>query len=69
MNIKVMYESVDGFTATQSFTDLAEAQKHAQNWIGRFPEFGRGYAISGDGIGKIMVSGCTLKELFPEALT
>ena len=33
--------------------------------IGRHPELGGHYAVSGDGVGKITCDGCTLAELFP----
>jgi hypothetical protein len=65
-NIKVSYRSIDRYSQTRRFKTLAGAQKHAQKWIGETPEIGWGYAVSGDGIGRIMVTGATLYELFPK---
>jgi len=45
---------------------LKGAQKYAQLMIGTHPEIGRLYAISHDGIGKIMATGCKLADLFPK---
>lgn len=65
--IQLHYWSVDGVHKHENFSTLEEAQTWAQDWIGRYPEIGRGYAISGDGIGKITARGCSLQELFPGA--
>ena len=65
-DIRLRYRSVDGCTKKQKFTSLADAQRFAHHWIGPHPEIGRGYAISGDGIGKIEAAGVTLAALFPE---
>lgn len=64
--IKVKYSSVDRFRKTGSFKTLKGARKFAQSWIGKYPEMGSSYAVSGDGIGKIEVQGCALAELFGE---
>lgn len=63
--IKVNYSAVDGGRESRKFKSLAGAQKYAQHWIGRHPEIGSHYAVSGDGIGKIEVTGAALAELFP----
>ena len=63
--IKLRYSSCDGYRVTKSYKTLAGAQAYAHRMIGRFPETGMSYAISGDGIGKITVEGATLRELFP----
>jgi hypothetical protein len=70
MEIKVRYESIDSYGRGKSktFTDLAKAQAYAQKWVGKHPEIGSGYAVSGDGIGKVTCRGCTLNELFPGSL-
>jgi len=65
-NIKVSYRSVDRYSKTRSFKTLEGAQKFAQEWVGKTPELGTGYAVSGDGIGKVTVDGATLTELFPK---
>ena len=64
--IKVRYSAVDGFNKLKSFKTLKGARKYAQAMVGKNPDFGSYYAISGDGIGKIEVLGvgCKLKELF-----
>ena len=64
--IKVKYSSVDGGGQSRSYKSLKGARKFAQSWVGKNPELGSSYAISGDGIGKIQVEGCALKELFGE---
>lgn len=63
--ITVYLRSVDGFSKTRKYKTLAGAQKFAQDYAGKHPEIGSGYAISGDGVCRIMVKGITLKELFP----
>ena len=65
MEIKVRYSSIDRFGKSRKFKTLAGARKFAHDWIGAHPEIGSTYAVSGDGIGKITCSGCTLRELFP----
>lgn len=64
--VQITYESCDGFIANQNFNTIEEAQAYCWNWIGEAPTFGRGYAISDDGVGKIVVRGCSLQELFPK---
>lgn len=61
--IKVRYESVDGYWETRSYKTLKSAHKWAVEMIGP-PDIGNGYAVSYDGVGKIVVDGCTLEELF-----
>lgn len=65
MTITVRYSSVDGFYQTRRFERLSAARRHAQKWVGEFPEIGTDYAISDDGVGKITVEGVTLNDLFP----
>jgi hypothetical protein len=62
--IKVKYSSVDGGRSSRPFKSLKGARKFAQRMIGKNPEMGSTYAVSGDGIGKIQVEGCALAELF-----
>jgi hypothetical protein len=65
--IKVKYSSVDNRKSkSRSFKTLKGARKFAQHWIGKHPEMGSTYAVSGDGIGKIEVEGAKLAELFGE---
>jgi hypothetical protein len=66
--IKVFYSSVDGYRKSKSFKTLKGARKYAQERIGKNPEMGSYYAVSGDGIGKIQVDGVPLAHLFGELL-
>jgi hypothetical protein len=63
----VRYRSIDRFSKTRTFKTLAGAQKFAQGWIGEYPSLGGGYAVSDDGVGKIIVHGASLRDLFPGA--
>jgi hypothetical protein len=63
--IKLRYSSVDGFTETKTFDTVEAASAYARHWIGNHPEIGSHYAVSDDGIGKIEVTGATLRQLFP----
>jgi hypothetical protein len=63
--IRLRYRSVDGHAEEKTFSSVADAQRFAHHWIGPRPEIGRGYAVSGDGIGKIEARGITLAALFP----
>lgn len=62
--ITVTYHSIDGVRKSQNYRTLAGARAFAVKWVGENAEFGMGYAISGDGVGKVTVQGCTLQELF-----
>ena len=63
--IKVRYSSFDSRRGKwRSFKTLKGARKYAQHWIGKHPEMGSTYAVSGDGIGKIEVEGVELRKLF-----
>ena len=66
--ITVRYYSVDSYgrATARKFKTLAGAHKFAASMVGRFPTFGSNYAVSDDGVGKVTVQGCTLRELFPE---
>lgn len=66
MTIRVIYSSVDGFLDWEDFKLIEDASQWARDWIGDHPEIGRhGYAVSGDGIGKIEVVGAQIADLFP----
>lgn len=65
--IRVRYQSIDRFRKTAKFKTLKGAQRFAHDWVGEHPEIGSHYAVSGDGVGKITVTGATLAELFPGA--
>jgi hypothetical protein len=66
VKIEVTYSSIDHYEKTSTFKTLAGAQKFAQKYVGPHPDMGMGYAVSNDGVGKIEVYGCSIKELFPE---
>jgi hypothetical protein len=66
IEIVVIYSSIDGCKIKRSFKRLAWARKFAHKWVGPFPEIGRSYAISGDGVDKIEAWGTPLSVLFPE---
>ena len=63
MTITVTYSSIDHFRKTRSFKTIEGARKFAIRCVGT-PDIGSHYAVSFDGIGKITVEGCTLRELF-----
>lgn len=63
--ITVTYTSIDGVRNRRSFVTLRGAQTFAQDYVGRHPEIGSGYAASGDGVGQVYVTGCSLAQLFP----
>lgn len=63
--IKVKRTSCDGARDKRTFKSLQRARAYAQYYAGKHPEMGSTYAISGDGIVKIEVDGCTLRDLFP----
>ena len=65
--IIVKYSSIDRVRTLRTFKTLAGARKFAHRCVGAHPEMGFYYAVSGDGIGKIIVAGdATLRDLFPE---
>ena len=66
--IQITYSSIDHYQESHNFHTLKEAQEYAWAWIGEAPTIGHGYAISNDGIGKIVARGCHLKELFPKGI-
>lgn len=65
MQITVRYLACDGSNSTRKYKTIEGARKYAQSMVGECPERGSFYAISGDGIGRITVSGATLNDLFP----
>lgn len=68
--ITVYYKSVDHYSKTRRFKTLKGAQVFAQKCVGATPEIseGFGYAVSGDGVGKVQVEGCSIAELFPSTV-
>ena len=64
MEIVVRYSAVDGAKLVRTFKSLAGARRFAVKMVGETPEIGSFYAVDFDGVGKVVVEGCTLKELF-----
>lgn len=62
--VTVTYTSIDGCRTRRTFKTLTNARSFAHKRVGRQPEIGSTYAVSGDGIGKITVEGATLDQLF-----
>lgn len=67
VSIRVTYSTIDRFRKSQSFSTLKGAQAFAQKWVGKTPEMGGYYAVSGDGVGKIEVLGVPIEALFPNS--
>ena len=65
--IKLRFQSSDGHRWGARFTTLAGAQKKAAYHLGETPTFGRGYAVSDDGVCTVRIEGATLAELFPRS--
>ena len=55
--ITVRYSSIDGFYASRKFVTLAGARKYIASRLGTYYDIGSYYAVSGDGVGKVTVSG------------
>lgn len=64
MQITVRYSGIDRARIVRRFASIEAARKFAIKYVGAYPEIGCGYAVSGDGVGKVTVNGCTLTELF-----
>jgi hypothetical protein len=68
VNIIVTYIAVDGATGTRKYKTLAGAQKFAWAKVGKNPDIGTGYAVSGDGVVTLYVGGVTFDALFPDTV-
>lgn len=66
MTISVSYSSIDGVHKSRTFKTMKAARKWAADWVGEHPEIGSGYAVSGDGVGKVTCRGCTIQALFAD---
>jgi len=64
--IAVTYDSIDGVHKRRKFKTLARARAFATHWVGEHPTIGSTYAVSDDGVGRIMVDGVSLFTLFGE---
>lgn len=65
--ITLYYATIDGVEKYIDCHSLTEARRKAQYWMGEHPEFGPYYAVSDDGVARLIADGCTLQDLFPEA--
>lgn len=63
--ISIIYESIDGCNKVRHCETLAGARAWAMYWVGECPDLGSYYAVSADGIGKVMVNGCSIHDIFP----
>lgn len=65
--IILKYTTIDRVTKTYRTNSIEDARAYVTKWIGEEFEIGSCYAISFDGIAKIIIiSGSTWKELFPD---
>lgn len=65
-DIRLYFSTIDNCRKVARYKSLAGAQKAAWDRVGKHPEIGSNYAVSGDGIAKVVVSGdATMAELFP----
>lgn len=64
--IRMYYSTIDGVNIHKACETIEEARSWAMTWVGEHPEIGSYYAISGDGIGKVMVDDCSIRDIFPE---
>lgn len=64
----VTYRSLDGYTETRTYYTLDGARRFAHKWVGALAESSEQfqYAVSWDGIGRITVRGCNIRDLFPQ---
>lgn len=66
MKIRLYFSTIDNCRSTRLFKSLKGAQKAAWDRVGKHPEIGSNYAVSSDGIAKVVVSGdATMAEMFP----
>ena len=64
--IRVVYTSIDGCRKARSYKTISGARVWAHRMVGPHPEQGLTYAVCPDGIGKVTVSGASLRGLFPD---
>lgn len=64
--ITIKYVAIDGTRMTRQFKTLKAAQRFAQKYVGEYPELGGNYAVSRDGVGKVIVLGdASILDIFP----
>jgi hypothetical protein len=64
--ISVHYESIDGYYEARTCETIDGARAWAMHWVGQHPTLGMAYAVSDDGVGKVTVHGCNIRDVFPE---
>jgi hypothetical protein len=62
----LIYSSVDGVRKTHHFASLDNLRRKARYYVGDHPDLGSNYAVSFDGVGKVVVRGASLQHVFPE---
>lgn len=65
-DITVRVSTLDHHSESRHFVTIPGARAYAARWVGRSPEMGSTYAVSGDGVARVTVLGISLKELFAE---
>ncbi len=68
--IIVRNRAIDGFKEAKEFTNLEDTREYCKKYLGENFDIGKflsdePYAISGDGINRLVVEGATWQELFP----
>ena len=64
--ILISFRDLGGYGEVKQFPDIVAAAEFARLCLGLDYEFGEMDMISGDGIGRLTVSGCTIGELDAE---
>ena len=67
MQITMRYRSIDGCSVTRKFKTIKGARAFADKWVGT-PDISQNYAVSFDGVGKVIWQGCTAQALWPESV-
>lgn len=68
--ITVRIEAIDGHKERRAFATIEKARAFALKRLGETFDIGHGYAVSADGVVRVLCDGCTLCELFaPQADT
>jgi hypothetical protein len=62
------YYSIDGVHKKFGYDTLLGLRKKAVYWVGEHPTVSvmSGYAVSDDGVGKVVVVGCSITDVFPQ---
>lgn len=60
--VNIYYVAVDGYRKSWSYTKDGAAAK-IRRLLGSNYDLGLGYAVSGDGVGRVTIEGATFEEL------